>query len=592
MSGGMPAWHPEEVPQAPGCYRFTAGSGEVLYVGKAKNLRARLGSYFTGDQHPRTFKMLSLAAGYDWICVDSEADAIQLEWSLVRKHRPKFNIKLQDDRRFPEIALTRGDVPAARITRRHRVKGERRFGPFRSYKEAQRVLDVTLTLFPVRSCDDRTFSRAESSGKACILAEIGRCAAPCVGAVSAKEHADLAEQAARFLRGDVDSKVAELEYAMSEAAKKLRYETAARLRDKISAAKEVGQPLNVVWPTDESASLVAAVADGMRAAAVVFDVRKGRMAGRSTFLFDLSEALDHTHPRKKPDYPASSEDDTDDSGKTTCDTDVDDTRLRAVVDMALSARFDLDRPDLAGKDDPPPRMLIAHTSPSDGALELLTRARREAGYSAPVRVRVPRRGPARALLDTAMSNAEDALAVDRMRSGRLSAERMVALERMAAACGFDIIPRRIECYDISHFSGTGTVASLVVFVDGSPERSSYRNFTMSKEQNDDFLSMKEVITRRLTHLGGEDSALSSPPDLILVDGGAPQLAAAVEALEDFGIEGQNVASIAKKKEELWLPGRADPVPLERDSAPMLILRHLRDEAHRRAVSHQRKKREP
>jgi excinuclease ABC subunit C len=588
MSG--PSWRPSpaEVPSAPGCYRFLTAAGEVLYVGKAKNLRNRLGSYFVSAERlaPRTRLMVSMADRVDWVQVASDADALQLEWTLIHRHRPRFNIRLQDDRRYPELSLSGEAVPRLSVVRSRRRRGERRFGPFRSTREARTIVDAVLPVFPVRSCDQATFQRAQRTDRACLLAELGRCSAPCVGRIGVAEHAQLVQGLAGFLAGRTDTTLAALEAAMAAAAEDRNYELAARLRDQLEALRTALVPLEVVWPSTESAVAVAvAVAvDGERAAAAVLDVHEGRLAGRHLWLFDLSNAL------PAPDDAAGGPADdaaADQGGGDQGDADqgdgaqvAQDRVVRELVVRALARRF-------ADPGEVVPALLVLPTRVPDELVTLL-RARR----SGPVRAVVPVRGRRRTLLDTAGANARSALAADALRRDRLLVERQRVLCDLAGALALSVPPRRIECFDISHFGGTGTVASMVVFVDGVPDRSRYRSFTISAEQNNDVASMYEAVSRRLGRLADGDAAFVPAPDLIVIDGGMPQLDAAVRAARDSGFAELAVVALAKREEQLWVPGASAPVPLDPESGPMLLVRHLRDEAHRSALRHQRRRRTP
>lgn len=586
---------PASIPTAPGCYRFVGAGGEVLYVGKARNLRARLGSYFTvvGKLHPRTRLMLAQAATVDWVQVSSEADALQLEWTLVHRHRPRFNIKLQDDRRYPELALTAGQVPRVLVTRTARRKGERRFGPYRSAREARTLLDAALRVFPVRSCDQPAFERAVRSGRPCLLAELGRCAAPCVDRIGADEHRKLADGLARFLSGQVDSTLENLERQMLAASDARAFELAAKLRDQLDAARTAVAPLEVVWPSGGSASAVAVAVEGDRAAVTVLDVRSGRLTGRHQWLLDLSGVI--VPADEWAMEAAVRDDDTGDDDTGADDTNAGDTgavgraggyapeACRMLVAEGLVRRF-------VATGDPLPPLLVVPEAPPEALVELLQRRRREDRASAQLKVMTPHRGRARVLLDLAQTNADAALRADTLRLRRQRTERVQALEQLAAICGLPSPPTRIEGYDISHFGGTGTVGSMVVFVDGLPSRQAYRRFVIGTSQNDDLASMHETVLRRLRRLADGDAAFTPPPDLLLIDGGPLQLDAALRAAAAAGFSGLPMVALAKQKEELWFPGRPDAVAPDPDSLPMLLLRHLRDEAHRSALRAQRSRR--
>lgn len=542
---------PSEIPRSPGCYLFSDAGGTVLYVGKAKSLRPRLASYFTAADHPaRTRRMLETARQVEWVEVASEEDAFQLEWTLIRKHQPPFNVKLKDDRRYPEIALSEEPVPRVYVTRSPRRGSQRRFGPYRSGPEAKRLLDAALPMFPVRTCDRSTYARAERTGTPCILAQLGRCAAPCVGRVDVEEHSRLVAGLSRFLGGAIDGPVTEMERRMREASEQMNFEQAAALRDQVAAVRRATAPLEVIWPSGGAATAVAVAFEGeVLACATVVDVREGRLVGTRSWLFDLSGAL----PGECSQQAASS-----------------------LAVEALRQHFKLT---------PPPRTLAVPWELEGAELAALL-----ADMDVHPRVVVPKRGRLRALLQLALRNAEGRLASERARRSRSHHDREDQAEQLAAACGLPGVPRRIEGFDISHFGGVGTVGSQVVFLDGSPLPSAYRLFRMHTPQNDDPASMFELVGRRFARLAAADPAFLPPPDLVVIDGGPTQLDAAVRAASAAGFEDMPMVALAKREEQLWLPGAHAPLDLPSSSPAVLLARHVRDEAHRFALSAQRRSR--
>jgi len=555
------------VPEAPGCYLFLDAGGRVLYVGKARVLRQRLASYFGAWSTipERNRAMLESARSVEWIVVDSEAAALHLEWTLIQQHRPRHNIRFRDDKSYPELVLTTSEaVPRARVQRGRVAAGDRRFGPYVSASDIRATLDLLLRVFPVRTCSDGVFERARRSDRPCLLHHIGRCAAPCTGIVSVEEHRGLVDGLADFLDGRTGPVLADLEGRMREAAAEQRYEVAARLRDQLEAARRATAKQQVVWPDPIDLDALAVHGDELEAAAHVFVVRAGRLVGQRGWIVERASGM------------------TDAELVTTC----------------LVAFYE-DR-----SDDVPPLVLVpAVPDEADALAELLTDLRRASGpgRTARVTLTVPRRGPRREFLATVGENARQHLQRARMRRASDLASRSAALEDLRAHLGLEEAPLRIECFDISHLGGTEVVGSMVVMEDGLPRPPAYRRFKLRVDANDDPAAMREVVRRRFERLLTEqaeplDAAPSRrrgfayPPQLVIVDGGPTQLAAALEGVADLPLEGVAFAALAKRYEELWLPGADRPVVLPRGSEALYLVQRIRDEAHRFAITYQRSRR--
>ncbi len=557
---------PGTIPEAPGCYLFLDGSGRVLYVGKARVLRQRLASYFAswGTIPERNRAMLESARSVEWIVVDSEAAALHLEWTLIQRHRPRHNVRFRDDKSYPELVLTTSEpVPRARVQRGRIASGDRRFGPYVSASDIRSTLDLLLRVFPVRTCSDGVFERARRSDRPCLLHHIGRCAAPCTGVVSEDEHRELVDGLATFLDGRTEPVLADLEGRMREAASEQRYETAARLRDQLEAARRATAKQQVVWPQPVDLDALALHEDDLEAAAHVFVVRSGRLVGQRGWIVEKS------------------------AGMTTAE----------LVTSCVVAFYE-DR-----SDDVPPLVLLPEMPDEADALsELLTDLRRATSErAAKVSLTVPQRGPRREFLATVGENARQHLQRARMRRASDLASRSAALEELRDHLGLDEAPLRIECFDISHLGGTEVVGSMVVLEDGLPRPQAYRRFKLRVDANDDPAAMREVVGRRFERLLTEqaeplDAAPSKrrgfayPPQLVVIDGGPTQLAAALEGVADLPLEGVAFVALAKRFEELWLPGADRPVVLPRGSEALYLVQRVRDEAHRFAITYQRSRR--
>jgi excinuclease ABC subunit C len=585
-----------EIPTGPGVYRFRDAHKRVLYVGKAKNLRARLSNYFQPlrNLHERTRRMVTTAAGVEWTVVANEFEALQLEYTWIKEFNPPFNVQFRDDKTYPYLAVTLADeVPRAMVTRNRTIKGARYFGPYTKVWAIRETLDLMLKAFPMRSCSDGVYRRAQQTGRPCLLGDIGKCVAPCVGRVTLDEHREVAGDFVSFMAGNDTRYVRALEQRMREAAEQQEYEAAARHRDGIQAMRAVMEKTAVVFSDDVDTDVFGIADDELAAAVHQFIVRGGRIRGTRSWVVDKEL----------------------------------DVEVAELVETVLENAYD-------GEFAPPREILVPRLPDNAAELEQWLGVRRAEGAAgrggrgaAPskVRLRVARRGEKAALAQTAETNAKNALMLYKTRRSADFVARSQALEDIRDALGMAEAPLRMECYDVSHLSGTNIVASMVVFEDGLPRKDQYRRFGIPAS-TDDTESIYQVLSRRLAHLradedrpSGEvgdaiDSAaaavsdavrpaeeeepevgarprrFSYPPQLLLVDGGQPQVAAARRALEESGVTGIQLAGIAKRLEELWLPDSDFPVILPRNSDALFLVQRIRDEAHRFAITYQRARR--
>ena len=555
------------VPEAPGCYLFLDGGGRVLYVGKARILRQRLASYFGAWSTipERNRAMLESARSVEWIVVDSEAAALHLEWTLIQQHRPRHNVRFRDDKSYPELVLTTSEaVPRARVQRGRVAPGDRRFGPYVSASDIRATLDLLLRVFPVRTCSDAVFERARRSDRPCLLHHIGRCAAPCTNVVDEREHRELVDGLATFLDGRTEPVLADLEGRMQEAAAEQRYEAAARLRDQLEAARRATAKQQVVWPQPVDLDALAIHDDELEAAAHVFVVRAGRLVGQRGWVVEKAAGM----------------------------------TKEELVTSCLVAFYE-DR-----SDDVPPLILAPHEpDEADALADLLTDLRRSSGSAraARVSITVPQRGVRREFLATVEENARQHFQRARLRRASDLASRSAALDDLRGHLGLEEAPLRIECFDISHLGGTEVVGSMVVLEDGLPRPQAYRRFKLRVDANDDPAAMREVVRRRFERLLTEQAepldatpskrrGFAYPPQLVIIDGGPTQLAAALEGVADLPLEGVAFVALAKRFEELWLPGEERPVILPRGSEALYLVQRVRDEAHRFAITYQRRRR--
>ncbi|MDK1343715.1 excinuclease ABC subunit UvrC [Streptomyces sp. 378] len=603
---------PGEIPDSPGVYRFRDEHRRVIYVGKAKSLRQRLANYFQdlAGLHPRTRSMVTTAASVEWTVVSTEVEALQLEYSWIKEYDPRFNVKYRDDKSYPYLAVTMNEeYPRVQVMRGHKKKGVRYFGPYAHAWAIRDTVDLLLRVFPVRTCSAGVFKNAARTGRPCLLGYIGKCSAPCVDRVSADEHRELADEFCDFMTGRTNTYIRRLEKQMGEAAEDMEYERAARLRDDIEALKRAMEKNAVVLADATDADLIAVAEDELEAAVQIFHVRGGRVRGQRGWVTDKVEEI----------------------------------TTGALVEHALQQLYGEETGDAVPKE----VLVPALPDPVEPVQEWLT-TRRGSGVS----LRIPQRGDKKALMETVQRNAQQALVLHKTKRASDLTTRSRALEEIADALELDSAPLRIECYDISHLQGDDVVASMVVFEDGLARKSEYRRFQIRGfAGQDDVRSMHEVITRRfrrylaekektgewadgeaagsaastgngeaaghegsltsgdtlagtdavtgtdtltsantLTEDDGRPKKFAYPPQLVVVDGGAPQVAAARRALDELGIDDIAVCGLAKRLEEVWLPGDDDPVVLPRTSEGLYLLQRVRDEAHRFAISYQRTKR--
>lgn len=598
---------PGQIPDSPGVYRFRDEHRRVIYVGKAKSLRQRLANYFQdlAGLHPRTRTMVTTAASVEWTVVSTEVEALQLEYSWIKEYDPRFNVKYRDDKSYPYLAVTMNEeFPRVQVMRGHKKKGVRYFGPYAHAWAIRDTVDLLLRVFPVRTCSAGVFKNAARTGRPCLLGYIGKCSAPCVGRISAEEHGELSEDFCDFMAGRTGTYLRRLEKQMMEAAEEMEYERAARLRDDIEALKKAMEKNAVVLADATDADLIAVAEDELEAAVQIFHVRGGRVRGQRGWVTDK----------------------------------VEDVTTGALVEHALQQLYGEEQGDSVPKE----VLVPALPEPVEPVQEWLS-GRRGSNVS----LRIPQRGDKKALMETVERNAQQALVLHKTKRASDLTTRSRALEEIAEALDLDSAPLRIECYDISHLQGDDVVASMVVFEDGLQRKSEYRRFQIKGfEGQDDVRSMHEVITRRFrryiaekektgewtdggntfadatgtgladtigTAFAGDagtaladaaEAPLSSslkdddgrpkrfayPPQLVVVDGGQPQVAAAKRALDELGIDDIAVCGLAKRLEEVWVPDDDDPVVLPRSSEGLYLLQRVRDEAHRFAITYQRTKR--
>ncbi|MEU5164157.1 excinuclease ABC subunit UvrC [Streptomyces sp. NPDC020875] len=593
---------PGEIPDSPGVYRFRDEHRRVIYVGKAKNLRARLANYFqdVANLHPRTATMVTTAASVEWTVVATEVEALQLEYTWIKEYDPRFNVKYRDDKSYPYLAVTLDEeFPRVQVMRGAKRKGVRYFGPYGHAWAIRETVDLMLRVFPVRTCSAGVLRNHQQKGRPCLLGYIGKCSAPCVGRVTPEEHRELAEEFCDFMAGRTGTYLRRLEGQMAEAAEEMEYERAARLRDDIAALRRALEKSAVVLADATDADLIAVAEDELEAAVQIFHVRGGRVRGQRGWVTDKVEAVD----------------------------------TAGLVEHALQQLYGEERGDAVPKE-----VLVPALPAGPEAVGHWLAERRGSLVS----LRVPRRGDKKALMETVERNAQQALALHKTKRAGDLTTRSRALEEIADALGLDSAPLRIECFDISHLQGQDVVASMVVFEDGLPRKSEYRRFQIkSFEGQDDVRAMHEVIGRRFRRylaekdrtgewIGADDAPVTGPaepltgttvtegpgtgadgagseagggrdddgrprrfaypPQLVVVDGGAPQVAAARRALDELGIDDVAVCGLAKRLEEVWLPGDDDPVVLPRSSEGLYLLQRVRDTAHDFAIRYQRSKR--
>ncbi|WP_066038779.1 excinuclease ABC subunit UvrC [Herbiconiux solani] len=563
-----------EIPTQPGVYRFKDAKGRVLYVGKAKNLRARLSNYFAPlrSLHERTRRMVMSASGVEWTVVKTDIESLQLEYTWIKEFDPPFNVKFRDDKTYPFLAITLGDeAPRVMVTRNHRIKGARYFGPYPKIWAVRDTIDLMIKAFPIRTCSDSSYKHAMQAGRPCFPGQIGRCGGPCSGKVTIEEHRAIVDDFVAFMAGGDRRFVTAATKKMKDAAERQDYEAAARYRDQLQALEAVLAKSAVVLRDSVDADLFGIEHDELAASVQQFIVRGGRIRGERSWTVDK-------------------------------EIDVDTAEL---VDSILQQAYD---------GEVPPKEILVPALPDDtDELEAWLGERRSSGK---VHLRMAQRGEKAALMSTATMNAKNNLMLYKTRRSSDFVARSQALTDIQEALGMTDAPLRMECYDVSHLQGTNIVASMVVFEDGLARKDQYRRFSIA-DSTDDTESIYQVITRRLAYLKDDpereaeaDAAaraqvfeagegpveptkrkkFSYPPNLLIVDGGQPQVNAAARALEESGVQGIFLAGIAKRLEEVWLPDTDYPVILPRGSEALFMIQRIRDEAHRFAITHQRSRR--
>ena len=570
---------PGTIPTDPGVYRFSDAHGQVIYVGKAKNLRQRLNSYFAdpANLHFRTQTMVRTAAKVEWTVVQNELESLQLEYTWIQQYDPRFNVKYRDDKSYPWLCITWSDeYPRVFVGRGAKRKGHRYYGPFGQAWAIRETVDTLLHVFPMRSCRNGVFNNAKSAGRPCLLGYIGKCSAPCVERITPDAHREIVSDFASFMSGQTGQLVRKLEGQMMAASDELEFEKAAVLRDSLNALKQATEKNAIVLDDGTDADVIALAEDPLEVAVQIFNVRQGRVRGERGWVADRAD-------------------------------DADTAEL--VEQFLLQIYADESSADTETASAIPREILVPVLPASGTVMEQLLSEQRHAN----VNLHVPQRGDKRVLLDTVAKNAAEALQQHKMRRASDLSTRNRALEQIQEALGLETAPLRMECYDISHLQGTEVVGSMVVFEDGLPRKSEYRRFVIkSFEGSDDIRAMREVLTRRFKRLlddresmgadaeGGPvliDATTGAPrkfayaPQLLVVDGGQPQVAVAAEVLDELGLSDEiALVGLAKRLEEVWVPDEEFPLILPRTSEGLYLLQRLRDEAHRFAITHHRGRR--
>lgn len=541
-----------EIPTNPGVYRFIDDRNKVLYVGKAKNLRARLSSYFGNLEklHERTQRMLQAASDVKWTIVNTEYDALQLEFSWIKQFEPPFNIRFRDDKSYPYIAISVSEeVPRAFITRNREIPGVKYFGPYTQSWAVRETLDTLLKVFPVRSCSQGIYDRAKRANRPCLLADIGKCSAPCVGRIEATTHKALAKQLGSFIASGDETYVAKLRSKMEAMSEAENYEAAANFRDDVQALEKILEKSSVVLADQTDADFIGLSRDELSAAVAIFNVRGGRIRGARGMVVDL-------------------------------ELDRDDSEL---IEYVLHQIYN---PPKSAEPIEVPKSIYVPVLPKDKRDVSLWLSQIRGSKS---EVQVAVRGEKAILAKTVETNARQSLQSYKLKRTADFAARADALAGIQKALGMPTAPLRIECFDISHLAGTGTVGSMVVFEDGLPRKNQYRKFNL--EATDDAESIYQVLRRRLKYLEEDKSEkFSYRPSLLLIDGGLQQRNAAARAVADSGIEDITVATLAKRLEEVFTTSSDSPVIFPRSSEELFLLQRIRDEAHRFAITAQRAKR--
>ncbi|MCY4432112.1 MAG: excinuclease ABC subunit UvrC, partial [bacterium] len=547
---------PGTIPDAAGSYQFKDRHGRVIYVGKAKNLRSRLGSYFQNPAYlaPRTAQMVAAAESVDWIQVDTEVEALMLEYSLIQQHQPRFNVRYRDDKSYPFLCVTMVDEwPRAMVIRGHKKKGNRYFGPYGHAYAIRNTLDLLLRTFPIRTCSDNKFNHHARLGRPCLLHHIEKCAGPCVGEIEQEHYDELVDDLLAFLGGDTDEVVKRLEDEMAQASASLEFEQAARSRDRLASVRKAIEGQEMVGGRSEDYDVVGLVDDELEAACQVFYVRKGRVMGRRGFIVDKAGQLSRSE----------------------------------LVSRVLERLYFEENP-LGG----PKQVLVPDLPDNQELYEEWLREQR----GSKVGISVPQRGAKRKLQETVARNAADAFTRHRLKRTSDHNSRARALNDLQDCLGLPEPPLRIECYDMSHLQGSDYVGSMVVMEDGLPRKSEYRRFKVrTVDGNDDYAAMEEVLTRRLSNYLAERERpveergkFAYPPQLLVVDGGKGQLGVAERVLAELGLDGEIFpAGLAKEFEQVFVSGQPQPVEIPRPSESLYLLQRIRDESHRFANDYHR-----
>ena len=542
------------IPDQPGSYQFRDRDGRIIYVGKAKNLRSRVGSYFQKNLPLRTATMVRTAESVEWIQVENELEALMLEYSLIKQHRPRFNIRLVDDKSYPFLAVTESDEwPRAMVMRGKKRKGVRYYGPFGHAYAIRETLDLLLRTFPVRTCSDNKLQRHAKLGRPCLLFHIEKCSGPCVGEITPEDYQTLVDDLLAFLDGDTDLVIAELEQRMTGAAEAYEFEYAARLRDQLGSVRKAIEKQQMVGTRADDYDVIGTHGDELETAVQVFFVRRGRVVGRRGFIVDRVEEVD--------------------------EAELIDRILEGVYSEEPAVGY--------------PKQVLVPVQSSDPDLYA---AWLGALRGSQVSLRIPQRGDKRALLETVTRNAKESFARHRLKRASDHNSRSKALSELQSYLDLPEAPLRIECYDMSHIQGTDYVGSMVVVEDGLPKKSDYRRFKIKTvDGNNDFAAMAEVLDRRLrSYLLDREKPIEErgkfayPPNLIVVDGGKGQLSASLAVLEELGLEEEiPIVSLAKQFEEVFIPGRSEAIRIPRQSEALYMLQRLRDESHRFAITYHR-----
>ena len=554
------SYRPENIPTDPGVYRFRTATGKIIYVGKAKNLRSRLSSYFQKNLPERTKQMVWSAASVDWTIVKNEIEALQLEFTWIRSESPRFNVVFRDDKSYPYLAVSNKDkYPRLFITRKEKQKDVKYFGPYPHAWALRELYDLVQSSFPIRSCSVGVFNSAKRSGRPCLLGFIDKCAAPCVGKISESDHVQLTKELINFLSEDPSKLMATLTKEMESLSANEEFEKAARIRDRVSALEKISTTNTVVLPDQTDADIFGLYLEEIDAAVTLFLVRKGRILGARSWIVE------------RPDESTAEE----------------------IMEKILLNHYLTE-----GLEDFPREVLVSYLPESINAVEEIISDR--SGHR--IEVRVPQRGEKKELHETVIRNSQDALNRYRLKRTSDLSTRTQALAQLQESLEMKEAPLRIECFDISNLQGTQMVASMVVFEDGVPKKSEYRRFEINLPENgtlDDTAAINQVLTRRLNRLKIESDLdknetdeklirkFAYKPQLIIVDGGKPQVSAAARALAGFDI---TFCGIAKRLEEVWLPNQKDPIIFPRNSEAMYLIQRIRDEAHRFAITYHRSKR--